>query len=271
MNNRRDPIPSTSDQDATTMTRRATRTPALPEIEARLKELKVMEAKKTLPKNLGEEGVSCHSCHRSFENKYILRCGFSDCQETFCLLCAVEVFKKEPAFVYMAFKEGKWTCFICSGLCTCDKCEQESLEEDVKTGKKQEERSREFEASKIANARQYKRDSNSASSSNKKEKTVESDPLIGNLKFVRNKIVPKPNYGQRKIKMRAAIQEHLAKEEESEQKDNNESSEEDTFDEERSEDGEKETLAYESTRASKFLLRKKRLWKTSIPVKNQLC
>lgn len=93
---------------------------------------------------------------------------------------------------------------------------------------------------------------------------------MGNLKLVKNKVVPKPNYPLRKIKMKTAIQEQLAKLSDKPLKKRENFSEEDTSDEERSEDTGEGSSAFESMGFSKFLNRKKRLWKLSVPVNNQL-
>eukprot|EP00331_Platyophrya_macrostoma_P027749 CAMPEP_0176447206 /NCGR_PEP_ID=MMETSP0127-20121128/24870_1 /TAXON_ID=938130 /ORGANISM="Platyophrya macrostoma, Strain WH" /LENGTH=270 /DNA_ID=CAMNT_0017833561 /DNA_START=43 /DNA_END=855 /DNA_ORIENTATION=+ len=249
--------------------RRSERVPALFEVETRLQELRSSSSKKVMSQSADTHSAVCHICCEAFENKYVLRCGSKGCHEAYCLLCAVDIFKKTPMFIYLAFKSARWHCFACIELCQCKKCEDAKTIEDENESNQHEESVPGFQIRRGDNKSRIKEYEN--------PKTVVYDEIrtdLGSEKSDTGSLVgilelsKRPSLPMRKIKAKAAMQEYLSRHSLG-RKSMIAAFEKDCESDSESLDARPDREAIE-LEDNKFLNRKKRLWKQTGPVKNQI-
>jgi len=67
--------------------------------------------------------VKCHKCRERKEKSKIVACiNYLKCHHAFCFGCLDRYFKNETKREHIKTNGEGWVCFVCRGICKCEKC-----------------------------------------------------------------------------------------------------------------------------------------------------
>lgn len=75
--------------------------------------------------------LKCHLCRQKKDVGKLLVCtNFHLCHHAFCYDCIAKTFRAKAKYLsYLKEGEGTWPCFTCRGLCKCNRCKQNLIDE----------------------------------------------------------------------------------------------------------------------------------------------
>jgi len=95
--------------------------------ENQIKETRKLRSAITGLKN---KKLKCHICRQKKNSGRLSICtNFKQCHHAFCQDCIKRNFKSNIKKEYLKSYEKLWPCFICRGVCKCNRCKQSLIDE----------------------------------------------------------------------------------------------------------------------------------------------
>ncbi len=92
-------------------------------IERESRSLRSSTKRKLTDSKMSSIKFKCHICRQKREQPKLVLCvNFEMCHHAFCQGCIERHFRNEAKKDHLRTSTVNWVCFVCRGLCHCEKC-----------------------------------------------------------------------------------------------------------------------------------------------------
>ena len=90
-------------------------------VDSEIRKLRSSTKRKLIDSN--DLKKKCHLCREKRESPKIITCAnFESCHHAFCYGCIERHFRNEAKKDHIRMLSSRWICFVCRGMCHCEKC-----------------------------------------------------------------------------------------------------------------------------------------------------